>query len=156
MSNTLTRALRLPDSLAVLAGLSCVLLGDWSAHAEATFDPATAVVKPGWQLDYQNINPMIKFAPAYGDRGHGAHGTFGRFPPGFSAPWHTHSGAYYAVVISGVMTNPFRGEDAAPTMEAGSYWYVPANLEHVTACVSQVPCVFYFYSTQAFDFNPVP
>ncbi len=138
-----------------LAGASLILSTSLSAQAESAFDANTQVVLPGWRLDFQPINPMVKFAPAYGDRNQGGHGTFGRFPPGFSAPWHIHTGAYHAVVISGVMSNPFRDEDAPPTMEPGSYWYVPAKVEHVTACVSDVPCVFYFYADHAFDFTPV-
>jgi len=51
------------------------------------------------------------------------------------------------------MTDPFSGEDAPPTLAAGSYWYVPAGVEHITACVSDVPCQFYFYADEAFDFH---
>ena len=94
-------------------------------------------------------------AAAYGDRGKGAHGSFGRFPPNFVTPVHTHTGAYHGIVIKGVMTNPFKGEESPPTMEPGSYWYVPAGSEHATACVSNIPCEFYFYADEAFDFHVV-
>ncbi|MEH6403286.1 MAG: DUF4437 domain-containing protein [Sneathiella sp.] len=93
-------------------------------------------------------------AHAYGHRGKGAHGSFGRFPANFETPGHPHTGAYHGVVIKGVMTNPFKGEKNAPTMVAGSYWYVPAGMPHTTACVSDTPCEFYFHADGAFDFKP--
>ena len=125
------------------------------AHKQSEFDANKEVARPGWQLDFQNINPAIKMASAYGDRSTGAHGTFGAFPPNFETPSHTHTSAYHGIVIKGVMTNPFKAEQSQPTMEPGSYWYVPASSEHITACVSIVPCEFFMYSEGAFDFLPV-
>jgi quercetin dioxygenase-like cupin family protein len=113
------------------------------------------VARPAWQRGFEAMNPMIKMAPAYGDRSKGAHGTFGQFAPNFAAPWHTHSETYDAVVIRGVMTNPFAGEDNPPKMGPGSYWHVPAKSVHTTACISDTPCEFYFHSKGAFDFIPV-
>ncbi|MCZ6666297.1 MAG: DUF4437 domain-containing protein [Gammaproteobacteria bacterium] len=116
---------------------------------------AKEVAVPGWQLQFENINPAIKMAAAYGDRNAGMHGSFGRFPPNFETPMHTHSGAYHGVVIKGIMTNPFKGESKPPTMEPGSYWHVPAGAKHTTACISDIPCEFYFHADSKFDFNPV-
>ncbi len=53
------------------------------------------------------------------------------------------------------MTNPFEGDKSPPEMVAGSYWYVPAGVEHATACISDDPCAFFFYADGAFDFIPV-
>ncbi len=141
--------------LTALGAAAALLLSGCAANAGSDFDANKDVARPGWQLTYENINPMIKMATVYGDKSKGAHGTFGRFPPNFATPLHTHTGAYHGVVIKGVMTNPFAGEENPPTMEAGSYWYVPAGSPHRTTCVSQVPCEFYFYADQAFDFTPV-
>jgi len=126
-----------------------------STYAGESFDPKKEVALQTETLIYENINPAISMATAYGNKGAGAHGTFGRFPANFETPNHTHSGAYHGVVIKGVMTNPFEGETKAPKMAAGSYWYVPAGMEHTTACVSDVPCEFYFYADDPFDFTPV-
>ena len=54
-----------------LAGSSLILSTSLSAQAESAFDANTQVVLPGWRLDFQPINPMVKFAPAYGDRNQG-------------------------------------------------------------------------------------
>jgi len=107
------------------------------------------------QIEFKQIAPFVQMGSAWGNRSKGAHGTFGQFPGGASSPLHVHSGDYHAVVISGVMTNPFDNDPNPPKMSAGSYWFVPAGSEHVTACVSKEPCVFYFHANGAFDFSPV-
>ncbi len=113
------------------------------------------VALPAGQLVYENVNPAISMADAYGDRSTSAHGTFGRFPAEFLTPVHTHTNAYSGVVIKGIMTNPFEGEENPPEMGPGSYWHVPAGSVHATACVSKEPCEFYFHSDGLFDFIPV-
>ncbi|MBT7615450.1 MAG: DUF4437 domain-containing protein [Rhodospirillaceae bacterium] len=116
------------------------------------FDADAPIVLPRGDQVFEPLNPMIAMAGAWGNRGEGAHGTFGTFEPNFTTPLHTHSGAYHGVVIEGTMTNPFAGEANPPEMEAGSYWYVPANAVHATACVLNTPCRFYFHADKAFDF----
>lgn len=143
------RPLAAATALAVMALTAC------AAQAEPAFDPDKTAATPGWRLQFENVNPMIKMAPAWGDRAKGAHGTVGKFPPNFTTPFHTHSAAYHGVVLSGVMTNPFEGEESPPTLEPGSYWYVPAEAVHATACVSDTPCAFYFHAAAPFDFHPV-
>lgn len=125
------------------------------ALAGGAFDAQETVALQSELRDFQNINPAIKMAAAYGDRNTGSHGSFGQFPPNFETPSHVHSGAYHGVVIKGVMTNPFKGEANSPSLQPGSYWYVPAGSEHTTACISDSPCEFYFYADGAFDFTPV-
>lgn len=134
-------------ALSVTAGCTAV--------ADTASDGDKEIVLTESQLEFQNINPAIKMAAAYGDRSKGAHGSFGRFPANFETPYHTHTGSYHGIVIKGEMTNPFDGEASPPIMRAGSYWHVPASSAHATACVSSEPCEFYFYADQAFDFHPV-
>ena len=106
------------------------------------------------EVTFNEIAPFVKMGSAWGNMQEGAHGTFGIFKAGAASPKHVHSGAYHGVVISGVMTNPFGDEKNPPEMEAGSYWYVPAGREHVTACISEEPCLFYFHAESGFDFTP--
>ena len=139
--------------LIALAALATAL-GTSSATAQS-FDPNAPVVKPAQTVTYQNLNEAIRMGAGFGDRGATAHGTFGTFPASFITPHHTHSTAYHGVVIEGVMTNPFNEDPAdSPRMAAGSYWYVPAGAAQATACVSDVPCKFYFHADGAFDFHP--
>ena len=126
-----------------------------SAGGELSPTPsANQHTTPVESIKFENINPAIRMGAAWGDRSKGKHGTFGKFPAEFITPFHTHSGAYHGVVLKGVMTNPFEGEQNPPNIGPGSYWYVPANAVHATACVSATPCEFYFHAEAAFDFNP--
>ncbi len=113
------------------------------------------VVKQYDQLEWVEIAPFVQMSDVTGNMGTGGHGTIGKFTPNSASPLHTHTGAYHGVVISGVMTNPFGDEKDPPKLTPGSYWYVPGGAEHVTACVSDEPCVFYFYADDKFDFIPV-
>jgi len=140
-------------SVASVASLG--ILSACSGNSIKSFDPKLETVKTSESLQFQNINPMIQMAAAYGDKGAGGHGTFGKFPGNFKTPEHTHTGAYHGVVIKGALTNPFNGDQNPPKMTAGSYWYVPAGIKHATACVSSTPCEFYFHADSAFDFHPL-
>jgi len=126
-----------------------------NAVADGHFDASANVATPAGSMEFVNINPAIAMAHAYGNRGKGAHGSFGTFPAEFITPLHTHTGAYHGVVIEGVMTNPFDGEANPPELGPGSYWYVAAGAKHTTACISKTPCKFYFYADSAFSFTPV-
>lgn len=143
-------------ALVALAGALALASAPFiAANAQSTTDTTKEVALPGWQMKFENINPAIKMSTVYGDRANGAHGTFGTFPPNFVTPFHTHTAAYNGVVVKGVMTNPFQGQDAPPTLEPGSFWHVPAGSPHATACVSNVPCEFYFHAGAGFDFHVV-
>jgi len=141
---------------AIITVVSGISVSAYAGQSDiAGFDPAKNVATPESEIVFNNINPAISMGGAYGDMSKGAHGTFGKFPANFITPFHIHSGAYHGVVISGTMTNPFKGEANPPELKAGSYWYVPAESEHATACVSDTPCMFYFHADSAFDFHPL-
>jgi len=144
---------RLPAKM--VAGAAMLITGTCTVLAGSSYDETREIVIPNSRLAYENINPAIQMAPAFGDRSSGGHGSFGKFPANFETPYHTHTGAYHGVVLKGVMTNPFKNETNPEKMEPGSYWHVPANSVHATACVSDVPCEFYFHATGGFDFHPV-
>ncbi len=102
-------------------------------------------------LSYFASNDAISMADAYGALAEGTHGTF---PAHFDTGFHTHTEAYHGIVITGVMTNPLGDKTDAPRPEPGFYWNVPAGLVHSTACVSDEPCEFFFYSDVGLDFHP--
>ena len=97
------------------------------------------------------VSPFARMYTVWGDRAMGAHGTVGEFIAGGESPLHTHTYSYHGVVLSGTMVNPFFDEtvDEARELIAGDYWFVPAGVDHVTACVSEEPCTFYFHSGRA-------
>lgn len=137
-----------------IAAAGCLVgLGAGVALAGA-FDASKPVARPAATFAFDTITPFLQFSDAYGDRGSSAHGTFGKIPAETASPLHTHSAAYHGVVISGVMTDGFNKDPNPPKLGPGSYWYVPANVPHVTACVSKTPCLFYTHSDAKFDFAP--
>lgn len=147
----------LKSSLSKSIAASCFALtiSTGIAFAAGGFDASSEVAMPKAQLKFAKINPAISMAGAYGDMSKGMHGTFGKFPANFDSGIHTHTGAYHGIVLKGVMSNPFKDQKNPPEMEAGSYWYVPANSVHSTACVSDTPCEFFFYAGSKFDFLPI-
>jgi len=141
---------------AIITAFSAAAFVPIAGQAEiAGFDAKKEVATPASNVVFNKINPAICMGAGFGDMSKGGHGTFRKFPANFTTPIHTHTGAYHGVVISGEMTNPFKGEANPPRMTSGSYWYVPANSVHATACVSATPCQFYFHAKSKFDFHPV-
>lgn len=115
---------------------------------------STSEIAAELNKDSAVISPFARMFTVWGDRSNDAHGTIGEFIPGGASPEHTHSHSYHGVVLSGTMVNPFLGQaigEARP-LQAGDYWFVPAGIEHVTACISAEPCSFYFHSEGLFDF----
>lgn len=149
-----TARLRIALAPFALAALTACASNAAEVQTSATGGDTPRAV-PAASVEYAQIAPFVQMGGAWGDRSKGAHGTFGIFPGGASSPAHTHSGAYHGVVVSGTMINPFEGETSPPEMGAGSYWYVPGGVEHITACVSEEPCMFYFHADSGFDFQPI-
>lgn len=95
----------------------------------------------------------LRAASAYGDMSKGAHGTFVKMPAGFISEIHTHTGAYWGVVISGVGVNGAPGSEDVP-LPAGSYWSQKGNERHVTKCISSNECIFFISQSVKFDDIP--
>ncbi|HUP20953.1 MAG TPA: cupin domain-containing protein [Gemmatimonadota bacterium] len=107
------------------------------------------------QVEWVEIVPGVDFGDVYGVFTEGAHGKLVRFEPGLESPPHTHSQPYHGMVLQGTVMNPYRDEADPPRMEVGDYFYVPGGMEHVTACVSEEPCLFYTHSDYAWDIEIV-
>ena len=141
--------MRLPN-VAIIAGTISLCLA--SPTSGQTEDHVTKLPEG---LAWTEIIPGIQFAAAHGDWSKEAHGKFIRFDAGIATPAHTHGGSYHGVVIAGTVTNPYGGETDPTEMGPGAYWYVPAGAEHVTACVSDDPCLFYTHSAGPWDLSLV-
>lgn len=136
-------------------GCAVVLTLSFAAGAAAEAPPEDAVVVQVADAEWTEIVPGVDFAPAYGVFTEEAHGKWVRFQPGLASPLHTHSNAYHGVVIQGTVTNPYAGETDPPEMGPGTYWFVPAGAVHATACVSEVPCLFYTHGDALWDITVV-
>ncbi len=136
-----------------VAGL-CVAVGGLVV-APLGAQPEGTWVKPLEGITWQEIVPGVDFGAVYGDFSKEAHGKLARFAPGVASPPHVHTHAYWAVVIQGTVTNPFEGEEDPPEMGPGDSWHVPAGVEHVTACVSEEPCLLYAHMDDLWDITVV-
>ena len=119
-----------------------------------------SVNKPVTQLKYFDTGVgknsgvgMLHAAAAYGDLQHGAHGTFIKMPAGFVSDVHSHTGEYWAVVISGVGVNGTPGSVDVP-LSAGSYWSQKGGERHITKCISSNECIFFINQSVKFDDVP--
>ena len=108
---------------------------------------------PVTQLHYgatgvsDGVHGELNAAPAYGDLGHGPHGTFIKMPAGFVSPVHTHSEDYWGVVISGVAVNGKPGSTDVQ-LPVGSYWFQKAMRRTPNECI--------FFVSQGGKFDYIP
>ncbi|MGH1415856.1 MAG: cupin domain-containing protein [Pelagimonas sp.] len=112
---------------------------------------------PASALDWAQTPEGVGFAPLRGDRTTEPYFAMVRLPAGLKSPAHTKSAAMVGLMVSGEMTHVIAGTNPAdaPRIGPGGYYEIPANLPHVSSCVSQSPCVTLLYQDGAFDFLPV-
>ena len=78
-----------------------------------------------------------------------------RLPAGTTSPAHTKSATMFGLMLEGEMTHATPDVTHPVTIGPGAYYEIPANLPHISACVSTTPCVTLLYQDGAFDFLPV-
>jgi len=98
------------------------------------------------------VHGELHAAPAYGDLGHGPHGTFIKMPAGYVSPTHTHTEDYWAVVVAGVMVNK-KPDGPDVLLPAGSYYFQKGGEPHVTKCTSPNGCIFFVSQNGKFDYR---
>lgn len=105
------------------------------------------------ELKWDDLGGGPKLAALHGDHGKGPYGALMKLPAGFTWPLHSHTGAYEAIEIAGTSSHWVKGENGtkAKKMTPGSYWSMPAKLEHVSACAAGADCVFYVWQKTKFD-----
>ena len=137
------------------AAIAAVVLS--IAGAAGAFAAGSSVHIPAADLKFgptgvtDGVHGELQAAAAYGDLGHGAHGTFIKMPAGFVSKVHTHTEDYWGVVISGTAVNEKPGaSDVA--LPAGSYWFQKGKESHVTKCISTTDCLFFISQNGKFDY----
>jgi len=113
----------------------------------------TSISLPVTELKWfdTGVGPL-KAAPAFGDLVKGPHSSFVKLPAGFVSPWHTHTGDYHGVVISGVVSNEVDAQVKDRPLPPGSYWFQKGQAKHVTKCLSTNECVVFISQTSPFDY----
>ncbi len=117
----------------------------------------TPLIWPAGDLKWTDVPggpPGVKQATLWGDPSKGAFGAIFKFPPGFSAPLHTHSAEERIVTVSGTFIHGPEGNPEV-RLPGGSYLLEPANYRHTTSCDKASECVFFLESKGKFDIKMV-
>ena len=110
--------------------LGATILAVIATAALADAPGPASLSKPVTQLQYgatgvtDGVHGEVRAAAAYGDLGHGAHGTFLKMPGEFVSPLHSHSGDEWGVILAGVVANGKPGSQDIP-LPAGSDLFLP-------------------------------
>jgi quercetin dioxygenase-like cupin family protein len=112
---------------------------------------------PAESLQWEKTSEGVAFARLRGNRFVEPYMAMVRLPAGMVSPAHTKSADMFGVVIAGAMTHSplAAASQDATVLPAGSFYRIPANVPHVSSCVSAVPCVTFLYQDGKFDFRPV-
>lgn len=99
----------------------------------------------------------VAFASLQGDRFAESYQALVKLPAGTISPPHIKSANMYGIMLQGEMIHYGAGESptSARKMGLGSYYSIPKGMAHISACVSETPCIAYLYQDGAFDFLPV-
>ena len=92
-------------------------------------------------------------AVAWGNPQKGAHGSFSKFAGGTEVPMHTHTAGSRSAVIAGTMLEGLEGQ-TPKELGPGSYFYIPVEVKHTTACKAGAECIIYTDWQGAFDLKP--
>ena len=143
--------------LTVIGALICsvALLAQAETEKKSPAKPAgkKAVFMPASEMKWEatpGAPPEVKGVTLWGDPAKGPYGGIQKFPPGFSAPLHTHSSDMRATVISGTfVVGPEGGPENRLT--AGSYEFIPSTYKHTTLCDTGAECVVLVETQGKFD-----
>ena len=100
--------------------------------------------------------PVGAAGPLWGNMQATAYSRLSKWNPAASSPVHTHSLPYHAVILSGIFENVIADSGQVQEHAAGAYYYMPADVKHMTRCVSDEPCVMYLHQTGPWDLSVVP
>ena len=131
-----------------------LILATMLAATAASADTIKTV--PSNALNWSETPEGVAFADLHGARMSEPYMAMVRLPAGTISPPHVKSANMFGVMISGTMTHvPADAVDAGTSLGAGAFYLVPANLPHISSCISAEPCVTFLYQDGAFDFVPV-
>ncbi|MDJ0629439.1 MAG: hypothetical protein QNJ44_14360 [Rhodobacter sp.] len=123
----------------------------------ATQAPAQSITTlPAGELDWARTPEGVAFAQLHGDRFAGEYMAMVTLPAGLVSPAHRKGADMFGVVVSGAMTHVPKGADpmGGAALGPGAFYLIPADLPHISSCISQSDCVTFLYQPGAFDFRP--
>ncbi len=123
--------------------------------ASTSAEPITLIGSNDFQ--WETTPEGVAFAALQGDRFAEPYQALVKLPGGTISPPHIKSANMYGVMLQGKMIHYVSDEDpdTARRMGPGSFYSIPRGTAHVSACVSDAPCIAYLHQDGAFDFLPV-
>ena len=147
--------------LIALASVSLfVAVMPFGARAQGEAKPAAnkarAVLRAASEFKWVDVPDAkgVQQAVVRGNAQKGPHASFAKFPAGTEIPLHTHTATSRSVVISGTMLEGLEGQEPKE-LGPGSYFFIPGDVKHTTACKAGAECVIYTEWSDAFDLKPV-
>lgn len=142
-------------NLAFSAALVLLALSGLVVFSAAS-EPSFVINLPPNQLDWETTEEGVAFAPLVGQRLEEPYMAMVQLPGGLISPAHIKTANMFGVVVSGTMVHAAVGADSGKDvlLPAGSFYKIPANLPHISKCVSQADCVTFLYQDGKFDFLP--
>jgi len=157
MSRRWRPTLAFPVLFLVTAALLAQAAEAGKAKAAHKGSAKKAVVWPAPDFKWEPVAdspPGVMGVTLWGDPTKGAFGAIWKFPPGFSAPLHTHSADLKVAIISGTVIHGPEGKPEV-RLPAGSYLFAPSGYRHTTACDQASECVFFIEGKGKFDIKMV-
>ena len=74
-----------------------------------------------------------------------------KYSAGVKAPPHTHSGDYYAAVVSGQFRHYLESEDEYEVLTSGASWFQKGHIVHGDSCVGPEDCILSIFWPEGFD-----
>jgi uncharacterized RmlC-like cupin family protein len=142
-------------NLAFSAAAVLLALGGLVVFSEASELSFVTNLHPN-QLDWETTEEGVAFAPLVGQRFEEPYMAMVQLPGGLISPAHIKTANMFGVVVSGTMVHAAIGADSGNDvlLPAGSFYKIPANLPHISKCVSEADCVTFLYQDGKFDFLP--
>lgn len=138
----------------ILSGLITMTALFGTAQAGQLLDELNHVTPPEIEWKVSPFGPETW--SLQGDFLTGAHVTYIKFPAGTVTPLHIHSADYLGIVIAGTTRHTIQGElESSKILPPGSHWFIPANAEHVSECLSGFECIMAITQATSFDFIPL-
>ncbi len=130
-------------------------LGGAVAFAAETANPIMTL--PLSDVQWDDTPEGVAFAALEGDRFTGQYMALVRLPAGIKSPVHTKTANMFGVMIAGEMKHYPKGmaEPDRKVVGVGGFYKIPANIAHVSECVSSEECIAFLYQDGPFDFVPV-
>ncbi|CAA0110865.1 Uncharacterised protein [BD1-7 clade bacterium] len=126
-----------------------------STLAIAAASMATAHTPDSKMIAYNDIqwqqlgNTPMQFAVMWGDREHGANGTYLKLPAGFETGVHGHSHDYNGITLQGTWEHKIDGQ--WQRLPPGSYVSQVGGEFHNDRCTGKVDCVLLIQQDQHSD-----